>query len=149
METKLNSDGGLKSLGFNRMAFSVTDLEKSIEWYHDVLGFEVTFRTEFFKANAIVAFMQKNNIPLELLQAKSGAFRIDALFENAPNHIRPIGNKLLVLEVDDLHAATLELEEKGVTFEFKEVLHLPGVMSTMIRDIDLNFINIFQKAEGI
>jgi hypothetical protein len=48
--------------------------------------------------------------------------------------------------VNDLHQATVELEEKGVTFAWKEVdLSGQGNFSTMIRDNDGNFINIFQK----
>ena len=80
-----------------------------------------------------------------MLQAKDG-FRLDELFADAPKHLLPIGNKSLVLQVNDLHQATVELEEKGVAFAWKEMdLSGEGHRSTMIRDNDGNFINIFQQ----
>ncbi len=87
---------------------------------------------------------KKADVRLEILELKSG-FRIDAMFAEAPGHLLPIGNKELVLQVDDLHAATRELEAKGVTFAWKEVnLEGGALLSTVIRDMDGNFINIFQ-----
>lgn len=77
-----------------------------------------------------------------------GGYRIEAIFAVPPDHLLPIGNKTLILKVPDLSLATRELEEKGVTFEWKEMdLSGNGIRNTMIRDIDENFISIFQKKE--
>ncbi|MBO2012129.1 VOC family protein [Hymenobacter negativus] len=141
------SANGLQSLSLHNLAFTVSDIEKTIRWYETTLGFKVLTRTAFPAIGAQVAFIQSSNIRLEVLQAQNG-FRIEELFADAPNHLLPIGNKTLVLQVNDLHTATLELEEKGVTvtFAWKEVdLTGRGDFSTMIRDPDGNFINIFQK----
>lgn len=139
------SANGLQSLSLHNLAFTVTDIEKTIHWYETTLGFKVLNRNTFPSIGAQVAFLQLANIRLEVLQARGG-FRLDELFADAPNHLLPIGNKTLVLQVNDLHAATLELEEKGVTFAWKELdLTGEGLFSTMIRDNDGNFINIFQK----
>ena len=142
---KSSSANGLQSLSLHNLAFTVTDIEKTIHWYETILGFKVLSRTAFPAISAQVAFIQASNIRLEVLQAKDG-FRLEELFADAPNHLLPIGNKTLVLQVNDLHTATLELEEKGVTFAWKEVdLTGNGTFSTMIRDIDGNFINIFER----
>ena len=140
------SANGLQSLHFHNLALSVSDLEKTIHWYETTLGFQVLSRTGIPAIEAQIAFLQLADIRLEVLQAKGG-FRLDALFADAPNHLLPIGNKSMVLQVNDLHQATVELEEKGVTFAWKEMdLSGEGHFSTMIRDNDGNFINLFQKA---
>ena len=140
-----SSANGLQSLHFHNLAFTVSDIEKTIHWYETTLGFKVLSRTALPAASAQVAFLQLADIQLEVLQAK-GSFRLNELFADAPHHLLPIGNKSLVLQVNDLHQATRELEAKGVTFAWKEVdLSGEGHFSTMIRDNDGNFINIFQK----
>ncbi|WP_210522161.1 VOC family protein [Hymenobacter terricola] len=140
-----NSENGLQSLKLHNLAFTVSNLENAIQWYGDILGFKVVNRTTFPAIGATLAFIQKADVRLEMLQVSDG-FRIDELFADAPNHLLPHGNKSLVLQVNDLHSATLELEEKGVTFAWKEVdLSGNGNFSTMIRDMDGNFINIFQS----
>ncbi len=146
MNTDTNSANGLQSLSLHNLAFTVSNVEKAIQWYRDILGFQV-LRREIFKAlsDAEIAFLQKSDIRLEMLRVKDG-FRINELFAEAPAHLLPIGNKSLVLQVNDLHADTLELEAKGVTFVWKEMnLTEDGMPSTMIRDMDGNFINIFQR----
>lgn len=141
-----SSVNGLPSLRMHNLAFTVSDIEKTIHWYETTLGFQVLGKTAIPAIGAQIAFLQLADIQLEVLQAKDG-FRLDELFADAPNHLLPIGNKSLVLQVNDLHQATVELEEKGVTFAWKEVdLSGEGHRSTMIRDNDGNFINIFQQA---
>jgi catechol 2,3-dioxygenase-like lactoylglutathione lyase family enzyme len=141
-----HSANGLQSLSLHNLAFTVSDVEKAIGWYRDTLGFRV-LRRETFTAlgGAEIVFLQKSDIRLEMLRVTDG-FRINEMFADAPAHLLPIGNKTLVLQVNDLHAATLELEAKGVTFAWKEMnLTDDGMPSTMIRDMDGNFINIFQR----
>lgn len=141
----LDRSNGLQSLSLHNLAFTVSDLDKTIQWYGDILGFKVLNRVTFPAIGAQVAFLQNADVRLEVLQAPGG-FRINEMFADAPAHLLPIGNKVLVLQVNDLHTATLELEEKGVTFAWKEVdLTGDGTFSTMIRDSDGNFINIFQR----
>ncbi|WP_165501795.1 VOC family protein [Pedobacter frigiditerrae] len=127
------------------MAISVKDLEVSIKWYHDILGFRVLQRSEFPLINAKTAFIEGAGIRLELLEVKD-SFREASLFADPPNHMRLIGNKALILYVDNLNQITKELEIKKVVFAFKEVkLNDKGLTSTLIRDPDGNFISIFGK----
>lgn len=142
---RLDHTNGLQSLALHNLAFTVSDLEKTIQWYSDILGFELLNRFTFPAIGAQGAFLQHADVRLEVLQA-SGGFRLEEMFADAPAHLLPIGNKVLVLQVNDLHTATRELAEKGVTFAWKEVdLSGDGVFSTMIRDSDGNFINFFQR----
>jgi catechol 2,3-dioxygenase-like lactoylglutathione lyase family enzyme len=127
------------------LAISVSNLENSIAWYQNVLGFKLLKRTDFPAINAKGAFLEGAGIRLELLQSDKG-FRIEEMFADPPQHIMPIGNKALILYVDDLMALSAELESKDVVFAFKELaLNNDGLKSTVIRDIDGNFISIFGK----
>ncbi len=127
------------------MAISVKDLEVSIKWYYNILGFKVLERSEFPLINAKTAFIEGAGIRLELLEVKD-SFREASLFADPPNHMRLIGNKALILYVDNLNQITKELEIKKVVFAFKEVkLNDKGLTSTLIRDPDGNFISIFSK----
>ncbi|MEO5891468.1 MAG: VOC family protein [Ferruginibacter sp.] len=138
---------GLQSITIYGFAFTVKDLDHSVKWYQDILGFNKESQ-EIFDINgkkAKIAFMELAAIKLELMQI-DGGYRIEAIFADPPDHLLPIGNKTLVLQVPDLHLATRELEEKKVKFEWKEMdLSGNGIRNTMIRDIDGNFISIFQK----
>lgn len=98
----LTSSDGLLSLQFHNLAFTVSDIEETIHWYETTLGFQVISRTTIPAIGAQVAFLQLANIQLEVLQAR-GSFRLAELFADAPNHVLPIGNKSLVLQVNDLH----------------------------------------------
>lgn len=142
---KPSSANGLQSLSFHNLSFTVSDIEKTIHWYETILGFKVVTKIDSTPIGAQIAFLQLADIRLEVLQTKD-SFRLDEMFADAPNYLLPIGNKSLVLHVNDLHRATVEMEEKGVTFAWKEVdLSGHGNFSTMIRDNDGNFINILQK----
>jgi hypothetical protein len=102
-------------------------------------------KLDFSAVNAKGAFMEGMGIRLELLQSDD-AIRIEELFAIPPAHLRPIGNKALIIYVDNLHEATNWLEEKGVSFAFKEMpLNDEGLTSTVIKDPDGNFISIFGK----
>src|SRR4028119_1921404 len=140
-----NSVNALQSLSLYNLTFTVSDIEKAIQWYGDMLGFHVLLSETFTAlSGAEIAFQQKSGIRLKILKVQNG-FRINELFANVPAHLLPICNKTLVLQINDLYVATLELEAKGVTFAWKEMnLTDDGMPSTMIGDIDGNFINIFR-----
>lgn len=149
MEENLKAAQGLQNVTVYGFAFTVKDLDRSVKWYHDILGFnkenEETFDINGKKAK--IAFMELAHVKLEMLQVEGG-HRIEAIFAAPPDHLLPIGNKTLILQVPDLSLATRELEEKGVTFEWKEMdLSGNGMRNTMIRDMDGNLVSIFQKKE--
>jgi hypothetical protein len=71
--------------------------------------------------------------------------RLDPLFADPPRHLLPVGNKFLVLQVDDLARASAELAERSVTFVWREKEKAPGFPATAIRDFDGNLINIMAR----
>jgi catechol 2,3-dioxygenase-like lactoylglutathione lyase family enzyme len=147
MKTTPVINDGLQSLALSNLAFTVKDIDATIKWYGDVFGFEVLKRASFDAIGAKVAFLNFADINLEILEI-SGQIRIPEMFANPPDHLLPVGNKTLVLKVKDLALATKELEEKGVEFAWKTLnLTEDGSPNTMIRDLDGNFISIFEADE--
>lgn len=137
----------MENIQFNLfgLAVSVSDLSQSIKWYHHILGFQLIEEVDFPAVKAKGAFMEGMGIRLELLQS-ADSYRIEELFATPPGHLKPIGNKALILYVDDLHEAGLWLEKQNVNFVFKEIqLNEEGLTSTIIQDPDGNFISIFGK----
>lgn len=140
---KINQTDGLQSVALSNLAFTVRNLNATIKWYGEIFGFEVIKRESFSAIGAEVAFLAVSDIKLEILEIK-GQIRIPEMFADAPAHLLPIGNKVLVLKVKNLALATQELEEKGVEFAWKNMnLTGDGSLNTMIRDLDGNFISIF------
>lgn len=148
MNTKtIYPEDGLTSISLYNVAFTVTDIEKSIEWYKNVLGFELKNKSTFTlpTGSANAAILALGDLKLELLQVPGGK-KIPEMFAAVPLHLIPIGNKAIVFQVTDLKLATKQLEEKEVKFVWKEQ-YLAGdkMLSTMIEDVDGNKINIFQS----
>jgi catechol 2,3-dioxygenase-like lactoylglutathione lyase family enzyme len=138
---------GLASLSLYDFAFTVSDLNKSIEWYTDTLNFQVVNKSTFDlpagKANAVI--MEGAGIRLELLHVPGGR-RIEELFAPVPLHLIPIGNKAVVFQVENIKTASEELADKGVPFVWRDRYLTEGSMlSSMIEDVDGNKINIFQR----
>jgi len=141
-----HDSGGLASLGFHNVATVVADMDKSIAWYCDVLGFALDARMDI--AEGEVAILSGAGTHLELLCGSAmdePAIRLEELFAEPPRHILPIGNKALVFDVADLAVASKELEDRSVSIVWREKELAPGWVATAIRDLDGNLINIFQR----
>jgi catechol 2,3-dioxygenase-like lactoylglutathione lyase family enzyme len=96
------SGSGLASMAVQSLATVVSDLDAAIEWYERVLGFRLEARIEL--AEGEVAVLGGANVHLELLtpsKMEETPVRLDALFADPPRHMLAIGNKGLVLEVDE------------------------------------------------
>ncbi|WP_430500764.1 VOC family protein [Micromonospora trifolii] len=131
------------TLSLHNITITVSDIDAAVRWWHDVFGLNETARSRFDAINADVAYIEGHGFRLELLQPADG-YRVPDMFLNPPEHIRPIGNKALVLRVDDLAQATNRFRDLGVTIVWDQLDLGEGSVSTAIRDTDGNFINVFQ-----
>ncbi|MFF0153726.1 VOC family protein [Micromonospora sp. NPDC005203] len=131
------------TLSLHNITITVSDIDAAVRWWHDVFGLKETARSRFDAINADVAYIEGHGFRLELLQPAEG-YRVPDMFLDPPEHIRPIGNKALVLRVDDLAQATNRFRDLGVTIVWDQLDLGEGSISTAIRDIDGNFINVFQ-----
>jgi catechol 2,3-dioxygenase-like lactoylglutathione lyase family enzyme len=138
---------GLASIAFHNVATAVSSLDAAVEWYGRVLGFEEDGRASIAEGEG--ALLRGAGVMLELLEFRlDEPVRVDELFAEPPFHLRPIGNKFLVFDVDDLPIASAQLEQLGVPILWREKELAPGWRATAIRDMDGNLINIFQRHQS-
>jgi catechol 2,3-dioxygenase-like lactoylglutathione lyase family enzyme len=135
---------GLASIRHNCVAIVVADLDRASHWYQSILGLRETVRLDI--AGATVALLDGAGTRIELICGDQPSVpTIPSLFADPPAHLLPLGNKFLVFDVDDLAIAGAELMANGVQFVWQEKDLAPGFRSSAIRDLDGNFIHIFQR----
>ncbi len=111
-------------LSFDAVYYHVSDMEKSIAFYRDTLGFQLVSRD-------YVARFKLDGVLFELVP-------------NPPGNALPgSGNARLSLGVKDIRQATRELQAKGVaTTPVKEE---PGGLLSFFRDPDGNELCLWQN----
>lgn len=112
-------------LGFDAIYYHVTDMEKSIAFYRDTLGFQLTSRD-------YVARFDIDGVLFELVPNPRG------------NVLPGTGNARLSLEVADIQRATKALEVRGV--KTTPVRQEPGGMLSYFKDPDGNELCLWQNA---
>lgn len=111
-------------LGFDAVYYHVTDMEKSIAFYRDVLGFRLTSRD-------YVARFNLDGVLFELVPNPTG------------NALPGSGNARLSLGVVDIRQAIRELQARGVaTTPIKEE---PGGLLSYFKDPDGNELCLWQN----
>lgn len=104
-------------LKFHHAGVSVPDLEASIRWYREVLGFEVENRFAIPKAHAKVAMIKRGALRMELFEVEQGK----ALPEDrrVPDRdLQTHGNKHVCFGIQSVDEAERELRAKGVDIVF-------------------------------
>jgi catechol 2,3-dioxygenase-like lactoylglutathione lyase family enzyme len=98
--------------GIDHVALGVGDIERSVKWYTEVLGFE---RVHEGMWDGVPTFIGKGNTGIALFPASSGA-------ESTP----PIGRGIRMLHLafradrENFLAAQRELQKRGIDFEFQD-----------------------------
>ena len=108
--------------GIDHVALSVRDVERSAQWYIDVLGFE---RLHEGMWNGVPTFIGKGTTAIALfpLRDDSPALARAATIDPPTGRIRPVANMLhLAFRADrkNFLAAQRELKERGIKFEFQD-----------------------------
>lgn len=113
---------------FDAIFYYVSDLERAIKFYTDVLGFEL-------QSHDCVARFRIGGVLFELVPTQDSS------------KLRGGGNARLCLKVDDIHLAILDLRSKGVptaSAQSKE-----NGLLTCFNDPDGNEICLWQYTFGI
>ena len=129
---------------FHHVAFSVPDLEASIRWYREALGFEVEWRLHVASVPADVAMLRRGVMRVELFQPEHGA-PLPAGRSNVQEDLRTHGTKHLADAVRDVRAAVAELERRHV-----DIVHQgTGAFGAFafIRDNSGNLIELFEQLD--
>jgi catechol 2,3-dioxygenase-like lactoylglutathione lyase family enzyme len=116
--------------------YIVDDVERSIEFYTELLHFEVL--TDYSPAFADV---QRGNLRLLLSGPTSSAGR------PMPDGATPApgGWNRIHLIVDDIHAESGRLRDAGATFR-NDVVEGPGGKQILLQDPSGNVVELFQPA---
>ncbi|MFC1946102.1 VOC family protein [Chloroflexota bacterium] len=92
---------------------SVPDLEASIKWYQEMLGFTVTDRVEIAEARAKIAFLSHGEFSIELFEVE-GAAPLPESRRHPNQDVATHGTKHIAFEVADLGSLMEELKQRGV-----------------------------------
>jgi methylmalonyl-CoA/ethylmalonyl-CoA epimerase len=132
-------------LKFHHAGVSVPDLEASIRWYHDVLGFEVERRFEIPKAHARVAMLKRGPLRVELFQVEGGKPLPDD--RRVPDRdLQTHGNKHVCFGIQSVALAERELRAKEV-----DIVFVGGLKGTppniFMRDNSGNLIEFIEQPD--
>ena len=123
-ETKSLAALAKHAVGIDHVAIAVHDLEESIRFYTDVLGFELTERrrTEGKQTAMISAVLKAGPVTVVLLQGTSPDSQVSKFVE----HFGP-GVQHIAIGVEDLPALAEELKGEGMEFD-TSVIRSPGLL---------------------
>jgi methylmalonyl-CoA/ethylmalonyl-CoA epimerase len=111
---------------------SVPDLEASIAWYRDILGFSLKTRLTLEKADAKIAFMRYGDFQIELFEVqKANPLPDDRRYPN--RDLLTHGTKHIAFKVENLEKIVNVLKERGVDIAM-DVTKMPDGKTAFIRD---------------
>lgn len=97
---------------FHHGGVSVPSLDEAIDWYRDMLGFEVERKFPIPAANAEAAIIRRGNLRFELFEvADASSLPDDRRFPN--RDLATHGNKHVAFRVDDIESFLEILETRG------------------------------------
>ena len=123
---------------------SVPDLEASIRWYAEVLGFEVEQRFEIPAIPAKVAMLRRGDLRLELFEVP-GAQPLPEERRHPNLDLRTHGNKHLAFAIKDLDSAERELRSRGADIVW--VRRFEFGANIFVRDNSGNLIELVLQPE--
>ena len=133
----------IKTLRTNHFAVSVSDVEKSIEWYERVLGFKLLCRNMIDHIDTPVAHLDAPDSGFVLeLYSPPGCKPVPEERKTPDEDMKTNGNKHFSLTIEDHEKTMLELEEMGIPVVF--VARCWGTVGVFINDRDGNLIELFE-----
>jgi catechol 2,3-dioxygenase-like lactoylglutathione lyase family enzyme len=113
----------------------VNDIQKSVEFYTDVLGFSIYNKIEMAEAGLSAVFVEKDGGRIGLMNYKGKKIpkRSDIAKIKLGESSIPI-NDHLTFSVDDIEATTTELKEKGVVFNLEPIQVEGGIKVAKFKD---------------
>lgn len=125
---------------------SIPDLERSIAWYRDYLGFALEYRTSMPMVPFKGAFMRRGETRIELFELP-GAAPMPGERQDPVADLRTHGTKHLALEVDNLDIAFRWLSARGVDVALPP-FEAHGLAGCYIRDGDGTLIELVEHRDG-
>lgn len=120
---------------------SVANLDETIAWYREMLGFELETKQFIPQIPAHIAFVRNGNFRIELFELEHAnplpeERRIPHL------DLKTHGHKHLCFAVKDATAAFQQLREKGADIVFENIIE--GTPMGFLRDNNGNLLELIQ-----
>ena len=123
---------------------SVTDMDRSLKWYSEVLGFELVSRQFEPDLGAVVAFLRRDDFEIELFEYKgSGRHDLPDDRKVPDEDLKYIGTKHVAYAVENMWEAVSKLKEKGVHMA-TPILNMHGQLVCFVNDPDGILIELIQ-----
>ena len=133
----------IKTIGANHFAVSVSDVERSVEWYSRVLGFKLLCRNMIDHIDTPVAHLDAPGSDFVLeLYSPPGSKPVPEERKTPDEDMKTNGNKHFSLTVRDHKETMRELDAMGVPVVF--VAPCWGTVGVFINDPDGNIIELFE-----
>ena len=140
-EGKRDEGRAARTMRIHHCAISVPDVEASIAWYREMLGFEVFWRTVIPGLGVTLVQMKGAGFIVELFQVP-GAAPLPEGRSHPDIDFRTHGHKHFAIEVSDAREFVKELQAKGV--RLVHVAEFEGTYGAFILDNSGNLIEIWQ-----
>lgn len=128
---------GITSIG--HVALRIKDLDRSLDFYVDKMGFEEMFRLDRDGAPWIVYLRVTDDQYIELFPGGEG--------NHAP-HAETIGYNHVCFTVDDLDTVIARLAERGVPLSRPKKVAIDGNAQAWVEDPDGHRIELMQLLPG-
>jgi len=126
----------------HHLGISVPDLEASIKWYKEMLGFSLEKRMEIKELNAQIAFLYNGYFRIELFEV-TGAESLQEERRHPDLDLKTHGIKHLAYEVENVSVFIGELKKCGVDIAM-DVNKMENKEMAFIRDNSGNLIEIVE-----
>jgi catechol 2,3-dioxygenase-like lactoylglutathione lyase family enzyme len=138
------TDNGLTTLRVYNVAISVADIDQTVKWYEDKLGFKLQNRRKV-STGIEIALLEKNGFFIDIIRIANSR-NIEGDPKDPPEHLSIQGIRNIVFWVDDLKATDAQLKAKGVQLIW-ESRFIPEINTsvTNFRDNNGNLIAIWEK----
>jgi methylmalonyl-CoA/ethylmalonyl-CoA epimerase len=127
----------------DHVGISVGDLEASMAWYHDILGFEIERVVDIPEDTGKVALMQQGGFIIELF-CVPGAASLPEARRHPATDLRTHGIKHVAYAVPDIVALMDELKARGVDVVWDVVVH-DGDKCAFVRDNSGNLVELVER----
>lgn len=140
----LSTNDGLATLRVYNVAISVPDIDRTIKWYEDKLGFKLQNRRKV-STGIEIALIEKNGFYLDIIRIANSK-NVEGTPKAPPDHLSIQGLRNIVFWVDNLKATDAQLKARGVQLIW-ESKFIPEVKTsvTNFRDNNGNLIAIWEK----
>jgi len=137
----VKSTTGVFKLKPHHGGISVPDIEASIAWYQNMLGFTVIKRMNIDAIPAKIAFMKHGNFCIELFEVP-GASSLPECRRNPNEDLKVHGNKHIAFTVENIYQVIAILKKRGVDIAMELTEIGPGEWACFIRDNAGNLIEL-------